>query len=210
MESLFQSESQRKTVGISTPALRDLAQEEVDPGWRSKKLVRAIKMMDVLTAGDEQLKEYLKENQAQAAKRVEMAKEDMELAETPEEAAELAPDPLDEQIAQPVPEVGTDSFEDLKAALLQECQNQIAQMKLEIKVKPTMYLSQCCIDGCRIHSIDPGKGVILEHIPAGVSAGDEMLSKATAALQNPNAAYVEVCGDLLRVIDNNGKVKETL
>ena len=206
MADAFQTQSKQQTAAASKPVLRDMAEDKLLK-QRPKKMARVIKMLDVLTAGDEQLYEYLKAQQAEAAKRVEQAKEDMEMAETPEEAAEFAPDPIDELIAQDVPAVNTFDFEAFKNSLLQTCQDQLADL-MRVNVAPERVYARCGVPGCCIHLIEMPSGHILEHIPAGTSAADPGLSKIESIILNdPNVSYVEVYGNRLSVVDNNGNVE---
>ena len=213
MADPFQTQSKQQTAATSKPVLRDMAEDKLLKP-RPRKMVRAIKMLDVLTAGDEKLYEYLKTQQAEAAKRVEQAKEDMELAETPEEAAEFAPDPMDELMAQDVPAVNTFDFEAFKNSLLQTCQSQLTGMVTSaVDIPPIVLYARCHYitpDGvcCSAHSVDIAGFEVLEHYPE-----DRFTPLISEIYHNvlqtsENIEYVEVYSDHLCAVYNDGYVKK--
>lgn len=159
MDNSFQSRQAEKRQGAepaAKPTLRDTGvktptSESRQVGLlrpRDPRIGRAIKLLDVLTSGDEVLLEYLKEHGAEAIERVEAAREDMAEADTPEEAEDFRPDPMDELLAQmavtakvveapsdtweAVPESSTQSLdlESLRASLVAECRNTISTLAL--------------------------------------------------------------------------------
>lgn len=159
MSDPFQTRQAAKSASAShaAPALRDTASaksaQEEPAGLlrpRDPRIGRAIKLLDVLTSGDEALLAYLKEHGAQALQAVEDAKADMAEAETPEEAEDFRPDPMDELVAQmavvaevveapaPAGSSGGQSSADtsaldlqsLRDALMAECQSAITALAL--------------------------------------------------------------------------------
>ena len=200
MADPFQTQSKQQSAATSRPVLRDTAEDKLLKP-RPRKMIRAIKMLDVLTAGDEQLYEYLKAQQAEAAKRVEQAKEDMEMAETPEEAAEFAPDPMDELMAQDVPAVNSQLFQELKDAMMARCRDEV---KLAFKVGgiTETLLSKCNIPGCRIHSFS-FTGYIDHHFRP-FELEEAALRKADVVLNTrEEVSYIEVRkGSLLAVMED--------
>lgn len=212
---------------------------------RKPRVGRAIQMMDVLTSGDEVLAEYLEENGQEILRRVEEAKADMELAETPEEAELFRPDPMDELLAQMVrvvsekaepgdagtpmtqtpvwdapavdeaetdePEPAVFDLSALKASLMDECQNAIASASLPTSEEleppaPEMYLAECGIPGCSIHSISSANGSILHHFEHG-EIGTPALRLADELLHGAGGpAYVEVYPHFVCAVDSSGAV----
>ena len=66
MADQIQMQSKQQNATVSPKAiLLDRAQDKLLKP-RPRKMIRAIKMLDILTAGDEQLYEYLKTQQAEA------------------------------------------------------------------------------------------------------------------------------------------------
>ena len=210
MADPFQMKRRQQEFSNAKPIVRDLSRSEEDlllkP--RPQKLIRAIKMLDTLTAGDEQLFEYLRSQQAEAAKRVEQAKEDMELAETPDEAAEFAPDPMDELLATPPPAVGTPDFQALKDALLKRCQKDFQDKTMELDfVAPPICLATCGIPGCCIHTFNFNGEIMHHYTPPQLVT--ELLKKADDVLHSePGISHVEVLGklsgDVMYVVKGNG------
>lgn len=161
---------------------------------RSKKLIRAVKLLDVLTTGDEALRNYLAENQAKCAQAVELAQEDMAEAETPEEAEALRPDPIDELVAQPAPSQPAD-LQALRDALLAQCRETIAAEL--VSLAPDYLVSLCGVTGCEVHEIDR-HGNILRHIPIKESNADPILRQCRQMLyEDTGIAYIEIHGDRL-------------
>lgn len=179
-----------------TPQLRDgtVSAPNAQPGpRRSKKLIRAVKLLDVLTAGDQPLLDYLRENQAKCAQAVELAKEDMAEAETPEEAEELRPDPIDELVAG-APSMDLQTLRDM---LLAQCRSDIAAELTALPTPPACLISLCGVPGCEIHEISP-EGEVLRHIPSSESSADPTWMKCCRLLmQDRSIAYIEVSGDTL-------------
>lgn len=208
MADQIQMQGKQQNATVSPKAiLLDRAQDKLLKP-RPKKMLRAIKMLDVLTAGDEQLYEYLKTQQAEAAKRVELAKEDMEMAETPEEAAEFAPDPMDELIAQDVPAVNTFDFEAFKNALLETCQSQLAEMvEKAFDIPPMVFYARCGLKDFSIHSISPESGTIFGHrrYEDMVPLQHEAFSILCKSL---DIEYVEVYPGQLCAVYKDGYVKK--
>lgn len=209
---------------------------------RKQRVGKAIQMMDVLTAGDEALNHYLEENSTQILQRVEEAKADMELAETPEEAELFRPDPMDELLAQMLqvvsvregqsdtvaetagaetfawdkpaadePEPAAFDLELLKASLMAECQTAIMEASLPTPEEPEpptpeMYLADCGIVGCSIHSIDPASGRIIHHFEFG-EVNTPALREAERLLHGRDSlAYVEVYKEWVCAVTSAGAV----
>lgn len=202
---------------------------------RDRRIGRAVKMLDVLTSSDEALHAYLTQQQPQALQTVEDARLDMEQAETPEEAADFAPEPLDELLATPVPALESADFQALKDALLAECRNTItafalpeaavaaetteAGTSLDTSVeawaalsrppKPKLLLSSCSIPGCCIHSVTPDGGTIIHHYTP-VELTTPALQKASRLLNGNGAIYyVEIHNDTTVIaVDSRGVATE--
>lgn len=160
---------------------------------RSKKLIRAVKLLDVLTTGDQALLDYLRENQAKCAQAVELAREDMAEAETPEEAEELRPDPIDELVAgSPAMDLQT-----LRDMLLAQCRSNIAAEFASLSFAPVCLIDLCGLSGCKIHEISP-QGEVLRHIPISESSADPTWMKCYRMLsEDSRIAYIEVHGGRL-------------
>jgi len=158
---------------------------------RSKKLIRAVKLLDVLTTDDRALLDYLDENREACAQAVELAREDMAEAETPEEAEELRPDPIDELIAQNAPS-GPEDLQALRDALLAACREQISAEISALIRGPDRLIDTCGVTGCELHEISP-QGCILRHIPVRESNADPLLRQCRELfLQDAGIAYIEI------------------
>lgn len=170
-----------------TPLIPDLPVDS----RRSKKLIRAVKLLDVLTTGDRALRDYLDEERAACAQAVELAREDMAEAETPEEAEELRPDPIDELVARSAPSKPED-LQALRDALLALCREQISAELSALTLGPDRLISSCSVCGCELHEISP-QGDILRHIPISESNADPILRQCGQLLcQDWSIAYIEV------------------
>lgn len=160
---------------------------------RTKKLIRAVKLLDVLTSGDQALLDYLAENREAAAQAVELAREDMAEAETPEEAEDLRPDPIDELIA----DAQSVDLQSLRDMLLEQCRSTIAAEIDLLPLRPNCLIAQCCVAGCEVHELSP-QGEIVRHIPISCSNADPLLSHCRQLLtEDEGIAYIEVYDDHL-------------
>lgn len=222
------------TDGSTAPA----AQSATLSRPRNPRVGRAIKLLDVLTSGDEVLMAYLREHGAQAVQVVEDAKIDMAEAETPEEAELYRADPIDEILAQLAtamsrgpsggemtePAVNGDTaareetpgetrgvdLQALKASLMAECQEAIQTSALPSPKEPpppVMFLDNCAIPGCRIHSISPQTGGIIHHYKESEMT-TTALKRANQLLKQNDLAYVEVREDRLCAVTGSGVVTE--
>ncbi len=211
----FQSQSKPKSA--TAPAsgsftLRDTARERfaaVDAILsrpRSKRLVRAIRMMDLLTSGDRALHQYLTQT-AQESGSCSTA--------PPEEGPE--PDAMEVLLQAPPPPVDTVDFQKLKAELMLICRQTIveesARTRQELedllgdRAEPPVVLSLCGIPGCCIHSVDLATGTIGHHYrPAELSS--PLLCKADSFLHSGQPpAYVEGHKTYLLLVSGDGRTQ---
>jgi len=122
---------------------------------RSKRLLRAVEMLDVLTSGDEELHAYLSAKAGEAKPAF-----DPFAAKRRAVQPALREDPIDAMTQTAPPPVGTREFQELKDGLCQQCQEMIqAETVQEDKV---VYLAPCGLPFHRIHWID-GSGEIIRH-----------------------------------------------
>lgn len=211
----FQSQSRPKSAPASASGsftLRDTARERfaaVDAILsrpRSKRLVRAIRMMDLLTSGDRALHQYL----------TQTARESGSCSAAPtEEGPE--PDALKVLLQTPPPPVDTADFQRLKAELILLCKQAIveesARTRQELgdllgdQEEPPLVLSLCGIPGCCIHSVDLATGTIGHHYrPAELNS--PLLYKADSFLHSGQPpAYVEGHKTYLLLVAGDGRTQ---
>lgn len=173
MPNPFSVEQEKKRAAapaaVSVP--QELPQGKTNPQQgvgllrpRNPRIGRAIQLLDVLTSGDDKLLGYLKEHGTQAVAAVEEAKADMAEAETPEEAEDFRPDPMDELVAQmavtaKAVEALSDTWEamleqskqsldleSLRASLMDECRNIISTLALPPAVAASEYQSESLLN----------------------------------------------------------------
>lgn len=213
-------QTQNKPKGAPTPAagsfiLRDTARDRfaaVDAILarpRSKKLVRAIRMMDLLTSGDRALHEYLTQA-AQKPREAEVPSHGP-TGESPE------PDPVEILLQTPPPPVDTVDFQKLKAELMGRCRQAImeesAKTQREIRdilgdrEDPPVVLSLCGIPGCCIHSVDLATGTIGHHYrPPELNS--PLLYKADSYLHSKEPpAYIEGHKTYMLLVEENGQTQ---
>lgn len=122
---------------------------------RSKRLLCAVKMLDVLTSGDEELHTYL----SAKAREVKPAFDPFAAKRGAVQLA-LQEDPIDAMIQTPPPPAGAQEFQELKDDLRQRCQ-EIIQAETA-QADKVVYLAPCGLPFHRIHWIDD-VGEIIRH-----------------------------------------------
>lgn len=122
---------------------------------RSKRLLHAVKMLDVLTSGDEGLHAYLSAKAGEAKPAF-----DPFAAKRGAVQPALQEDPIDAMTQTAPPPVGTQEFQELKDGLRQQCQEMIRAET--VQADKVVYLAPCGLPFHRIHWIDDA-GEIIRH-----------------------------------------------
>lgn len=155
---------------------------------RSKKLLHAVKMLDVLTSGDEGLYDYLSAKAGEAKIKPAFdpfaAKRGMA-----QPAAEE--DSIDAMIQEPPPPADTQEFQELKEELYEQCQEIVQEESITEEENVTL-LAPCGLYNHRIHMLDD-KGDILRHYRPN-DLDTPLLRKADELLHQ-GFVLVEVRGD---------------
>lgn len=122
---------------------------------RSRRLLRAVKMLDILTSGDEALHAYLSARAGEAKPAF-----DPFAAKRGAVQPALQEDPIDAMTQTPPPPAGTQEFQELKGDLRQQCR-EIVQAETA-QADQVAYLAPCGLPFHRIHWIDDA-GEIIRH-----------------------------------------------
>lgn len=143
---------------------------------RSKRLLRAVKLLDVLTSGDDGLYAYLS---ARAIESKPKSSFDPFAAKRGAMQPAAAEDPIDAVTQTAPPPAGTREFQELKDGLCRQCQEIVqAETAQEDKV---VYLASCGLPFHRIHWIDDTGEIIRHYRPEDLDTpllrmADELLS----------------------------------
>lgn len=174
--------AQTKPAQVVSP-LRDTSPDAALLRPRSKRLLHAVKMLDILTAGDEGLFDYLSDraNRAQSKHAFDPFATSRRTAEPEEEL------PVPET---PPPPVDTEEFQEVKNDLCRQCQ-EVVQEETVFDEKVT-YLAPCGLLFRRIHWLDEEGNIICHYRPADL---DTPLLRKADELLHQGFVLVEVRGD---------------
>lgn len=194
----------RARAAHSAGLLRDTSPDAAALRPRSKRLLGAVKMLDVLTAGDEGLYGYLS---ARAGGTAPGSAADPFAANRgmagPEEELPVP--------QTPPPPVDTEEFQALKDDLTRQCREAVrSETTLEEKVT---YLAPCGLLFHRIHWID-GTGDIIRHYrPADLDTpllrkADELLHQGFVLVEVRGSFPDAAPGTVLYAVNEAGEVKK--
>lgn len=181
---------------------------------RSGKLLNAVKMLDKLTSGDEELYAYLSVKAEEEKPRVSIDP----FAAGRGTAPPAEEDPLEELTRTPPPPVDTQEFQELKEELTERCretiQEEVMTEEEEEEEKVTL-LAPCGLFLHRIHTVDD-RGEILRHYrPKDL---DTPLLRKADQLLHQGYVLVEVRGDfpdaapgsVLYAVGESGAVRKVI
>ena len=179
--------AQAKPAQRAVGPLRDTSPDARLLRPRSKRLLRAVKMLDVLTSDDEGLYSYLSAKAGEAKPKHSF---DPFAAKRGMVQPAVEEDPMDAMTQTAPPPAGTQEFQKLKDNLCRQCQEIVqAETAQEDKV---VYLAPCGLRFHRIHWIDDAGDIIRHYRPEDL---DTPLLRMADELLFSGFILVEVHGD---------------
>lgn len=187
--------------------LRDTSPEARLLRPRSRRLLRAIKMLDVLTSGDEGLYACLSAKAGEARP----AAFDPFAAKRGAAQPAAEADPLDALLQTPPPPVGTQEFQELKEDLCRQCQ-EIVQAET-VQEDRVIYLASCGLRHHRIHRIDDTGRILRHYRPEDLETpllrmADELLSRGFILVEIHGSFPDAEPGTVLYAASETGEVEK--
>lgn len=200
---------QRKSAQVK-PAkavgpLRDTSPNAALLRPRSKRLLHAVKMLDILTAGDEGIYDYLSARAKEAGSKS---------AFDPFAAKKGMARPAEEDLPipqTPPPSVDTEEFQELKDSLSVQCQEAIQEeTAFEENV---VYLAPCGLRFHRIHWVDDRGEIIRHYRPEDLDTpllrmADELLYKGFVLVEVHGSFPDAEPGTVLCAVNETGAVEK--
>lgn len=180
---------------------------------RSKKFLHAVKMLDVLTAGDEGLHACLSARAGQAKPKPAF---DPFAAKRGMVQPAVEEDPIDTMVQTPPPPTGTQEFQELKEELCRQYQEIVqeeASLREALLEENVTYLAPCGLFCHRIHSLDE-TGAIVRHYRPGdldtplLQKADQLLHQGFVLVEVHGSFPDAVPGSILYAVSETGEVKK--
>lgn len=184
--------------------LRDTSPDAARMRPRSRRLLHAVKLLDVLTAGDAGLYGYLAARAREAGARP---------AADPFAVNRGTARPAEEELALPqsLPPVGTEEFQDLKDSLCRQCQEAVREET--VQEEDVAYLAPCGLPFHRIHWLDDRGEIIRHYRPEDLDTlllqmADELLYKGFVMVEVHGSFPEAGPGTALYAVDETGRVEK--
>lgn len=174
---------------------------------RSRRLLHAVRLLDLLTSGDEGLHDYL-------SARAGEAKPDPFAAQR--SGTQAAPDPLDAMIRMAPPPVDTQEFQELKEDLLRQCQETVQTETIQeeaVQEDNVVYLASCGLRFHRIHWIDDAGRIIRHYRPEDLDTplllmADDLLGSGFVLVEVHGGFPEAAPGTVLYAVSGSGAVEK--